>query len=124
MNPTRILTLILVCTTATSMSGCFKPPRGMPDESTISYDGKSAVPPDCAGLARPSVLTDAGWHRPEMEWGCATYTNLAAQVAHPRDLVAPAKLAPANAAVAASAVHRYETGHVIPLDTSTSRDSK
>jgi pilus assembly protein CpaD len=124
MNSIRILTLVLVCATATSVSGCFKPPRDMPDQSVIGFDGKNAVPPDCTELARRSVLTDAGWHRPSMQWGCATYTNLAAQVANPKDLVAPGKLAPANAAVAASAVHRYETGHLIPLDTSSSRDSK
>lgn len=124
MKTVRLLTLLLACTVAASVSGCFKPPRGMPDQSTIGFDGHSALPPDCASLARPSVLTDAGWHRPSMEWGCATYTNLAAQVAHPQDLVKPQPLGPADAAVAASAVHRYETGHVIPLDTATSRDSK
>jgi pilus assembly protein CpaD len=124
MNPIRILTLVLVCATAASVSGCFKPPRDMPDQSVLGFDGKNAVPPDCSELARGSVLTDAGWHRPSMQWGCATYTNLAAQVANPKDLVAPGKLASADAAVAASAVHRYETGHVIPLDTSSSRDSK
>jgi pilus assembly protein CpaD len=124
MNSIRILTLVLVCATAASVSGCFKPPRDMPDPSVLGFDGKNAVPPDCSELARGSVLTDAGWHRPSMEWGCATYTNLAAQVANPKDLVAPGKLAPADAAVAASAVHRYETGHVIPLDTSSSRDTK
>jgi pilus assembly protein CpaD len=59
-----------------------------------------------------------------MQWGCATYTNLAAQVANPKDLVAPGKLAPADGALAAGAMQRYETGHVIPLDTGTSRDSK
>jgi pilus assembly protein CpaD len=124
MNSIRILTLVLVCATSASISGCFKPPRDMPDQSVISFNGKNAVPPDCIELARGSVLTDAGWHRPSMQWGCATYTNLAAQIANPKDLVAPRKLAPADAAVAASAVRRYETGHVIPLDTSTSRDSK
>ncbi|WP_144144625.1 CpaD family pilus assembly lipoprotein [Paraburkholderia sp. BCC1884] len=124
MKTVRLLTLLLACTVAASVSGCFKPPRGMPDQSTIGFDGHSALPPDCASLARPSVLTDAGWHRPSMEWGCATYTNLAAQVAHPQDLVKPQPIGPADAAVAASAVHRYETGHVIPLDTATSRDSK
>jgi pilus assembly protein CpaD len=124
MNSIRILTLVLVCATSASVSGCFKPPRDMPDQSVIGFDGKNAVPPDCTELARGSVLTDGGWHRPSMQWGCATYTNLAAQVANPKDLVAPRKLAPANAAVAASAVRRYETGHVIPLDASTSRDSK
>jgi pilus assembly protein CpaD len=124
MNSIRILTLVLACAATTCVSGCFKPPRDMPDQSVIGFDGKNAVPPDCTELARGSVLTDAGWHRPSMQWGCATYTNLAAQVANPKDLVAPRKLAPADAAVAASAVRRYETGHVIPLDTTTSRDSK
>jgi pilus assembly protein CpaD len=119
----RMLSLVLACAAALSISGCFKPPFTMPDASVIGFDGKSAVPPDCATLARPSVLTDAGWHRPEMEWGCATYTNLAAQLARPEDLVKPRTLGPADAAVAASAVHRYETGHVMPLDPSTSRDS-
>ena len=124
MKTARLFTLFLSCAVAASVSGCFKPPRNMPDPSTIGFDGRSTLPPDCASLARPSVLTDAGWHRPSMEWGCATYTNLAAQVAHPQDLVKPEPLGPADAAIAASAVRRYETGHVIPLDTATSRDSK
>ena len=124
MNHARLSTLILACAVALGASGCFKPPRNMPNESVIGYDGQRAVPPDCASLARASLLTDAGVKRPSMEWGCATYTNLAAQVAHPEDLVKPRTLGPADAAVAASAVHRYETGHVIPLDKSTSRDSK
>jgi type IV pilus biogenesis protein CpaD/CtpE len=59
-----------------------------------------------------------------MQWGCATYTNLAAQLAHPEDIVKPQTLGPADAAVAASAVRRYELGRVIPLDATTSRDSK
>jgi pilus assembly protein CpaD len=119
-----LLTLVAACATVAALGGCAKPPRNMPDASVIGFDGKNAVPPDCTQLARESMLTDAGMHRPDMQWGCATYTNLAAQVANPRDLVAPKKLAPADAAVAASAVRRYETGQVIPLDTSSSRDSK
>jgi len=118
----RLLTVTLVCTATISVSGC-KPPRGMPDASVIQYDGHAALPPDCNELARPSMLRDAGIRRPDMQWGCATYTNLAAQLAHPAEIVAPATLGPADAAVAASAVRRYQTGHVIPLDTSTSRDS-
>jgi hypothetical protein len=124
MNHSRLLILALVCAFAATASGCFKPPRNMPNESVIGYDGQSAVPPDCAKLARPSLLTDAGLRRPSMQWGCATYTNLAAQLAHPEDAVKPQTLGPADAAVAASAVRRYESGHVIPLDTTTSRDSK
>jgi type IV pilus biogenesis protein CpaD/CtpE len=95
----------------------------MPDASVIEYDGHGAVPPDCASLSRPSLLRDAGARRPAMEWGCATYTDLAAQLARPADLVSPEKLGPADAAVAAGAMRRYETGHVIPLDTTTSRDA-
>jgi pilus assembly protein CpaD len=124
MNHVRILSLVLVSTIAVALGGCFQPPRNMPDESVIGFDGKNALPPECTELARDSVLTDAGLHRPSMQWGCATYTNLAAQIANPKDLVEPRKLAPADAAVAASGVHRYETGHVIPLDAGTSRDAK
>jgi pilus assembly protein CpaD len=132
MNPSRLFTLILVCAFALSVGGCAesngspmkKPPRGMPDDSSIGFDGKSAIAPDCNMLSRASTLTDAGYDRPEMAWGCATYTNLAAQIANPKDLVAPEKLGPADAAVAASAVHRYETGQIVPLDTATSRTSK
>ncbi|GGD62240.1 CpaD family pilus assembly lipoprotein [Caballeronia grimmiae] len=124
MKPTRLLSLLLVCAFAVSASGCFKPPRNMPEASVIGFDGTAAVPPDCASLSRPSLLTDAGIRRPSMQWGCATYTNLAAQVARGEDLVAPRTLGPADAAVAASAVRRYETGRVIELDKSTSRTSK
>jgi pilus assembly protein CpaD len=122
MTSIRSLTLVLFCAAA-GLSGCARPPLGMPDESVIGYDGKAAIPPDCASLARPSVLVDAGRRRPSMEWGCATYTNLAAQVADPEDLVAPKALGPADAAVAAAAVRRYEIDKVAPLDASTSRNS-
>ena len=124
MKSARLLTLVLACAVGAGLSGCFKPPRDMPDASIIQYDGHKVVPPDCASLARPSVLTDAGWHRPDMEWGCATYTNLAAQIANPQDVVAPHAVGRAEAAVAASAVRRYETGQQIPLDVSTIRDTK
>jgi pilus assembly protein CpaD len=124
MKPTRLLTFVLACALGVGLGGCFKPPRDMPDASIVGFDGHSVVPPDCASLSRPSVLTDAGWHRPSMEWGCATYTNLAAQIARPQDAVAPHALGPANAAVAASAVHRYETGQQVPIDKTTIRDAK
>jgi type IV pilus biogenesis protein CpaD/CtpE len=124
MNYARFASLLLLCAAAAGVSGCIKPPRNLPNESVIGFDGRNALPPDCASLSRPAVLTDAGWRRPSMEWGCATYTNLAAQLARPQDAVAPQTLGPADAAVAASAVRRYETGRVTRLDTSTSRDSK
>ncbi|WP_250453710.1 CpaD family pilus assembly lipoprotein [Caballeronia sp. ATUFL_M2_KS44] len=124
MKQTRLLSLLLAVAFAASATGCFKPPRNMPEASVIGFDGTSAVPPDCASLARSSLLTDGGFRRPSMQWGCATYTNLAAQVARPEDIVNPQTLGPADAAVAASAVHRYETGRVIQLDKTTSRSSQ
>ncbi|MDR5857613.1 CpaD family pilus assembly lipoprotein [Caballeronia sp. LZ062] len=124
MKHARILTLSLSCAIALGAAGCFKPPRNMPNETVIGYDGRSATPPDCESLSRASLLMDAGIPRPSMQWGCATYTNLAAQLAHPEDIVHPQTLGPADAAVAASAAHRYQTEHVIPLDKGTSRDAK
>lgn len=106
------------------VGACAQPPIGLPDESVIGFDGKSAVPPNCDALSRPSTVIDAGFERPSMAWGCATFTNLANQIANPRDLVEPHALAPADAAIAASAVRRYETGNVIPLDKSTTKTAQ
>ena len=124
MTFSRIFILILIGGILSAECGCAKPPRDMPDSSVIGYDGHGTVPPDCESLARRSVLTDAGKHRPSMEWGCATYTNLAAQIARPKDIVQPEKLGPADGAVAAGGVRRYETNKVTPLDTSTSRSAQ
>ncbi|QSN63004.1 CpaD family pilus assembly lipoprotein [Caballeronia sp. M1242] len=124
MNHLRLISLLAACAFAVPLAGCIKPPASMPDARVIGYDGHNAVPPDCEQLQRASLLTDAGVRRPAMQWGCATYTNLAAQLARPEDAVHPQTLGPADAAVAASAVNRYENGRVIPLDTATSRSSK
>ncbi len=75
-------------------------------------------------MRRNSLLLDAGLPRPSMEWGCATYSNLAAQVANPKDLFDPDPLGPTDANVAASAVHRYRTDKVTPLDATTSRNQQ
>ncbi|MGI4859160.1 MAG: CpaD family pilus assembly lipoprotein [Janthinobacterium lividum] len=120
----RTLALLLLCGIVASTSGCFQPPLGMPDASVIGYDGTRATPPDCAALSRASLLTDGGLRRPDMQWGCATYTNLAAQIANPRDAVAPAPMGPADAAVAANAMRRYRNGQVMKLDTTTTRNAK
>jgi type IV pilus biogenesis protein CpaD/CtpE len=124
MKRVRLISLFAACALAVPLAGCLKPPVGMPDARIVSYDGNGAVPPDCDKLQRDSLLADGGVRRPSMQWGCATYTNLAAQLARPEDAVHPQTLGPADAAVAASAVNRYENGRVIPLDTTTSRSSK
>jgi type IV pilus biogenesis protein CpaD/CtpE len=124
MTLRSLCTLAILAATAVAASGCIKASINMPDERSIGYDGKNLVPPDCSQMERPSLLLDAGLPRPSVQWGCATYTNLAAQIANPQDFVEPQPLGPADAAVAASAVHRYQTGRVTPLDQSTSRSSK
>jgi pilus assembly protein CpaD len=124
MKHASSFTFALLCVTALTVSGCFKPPVSMPDASIIGYDGKHLTPPDCSKLEHSSLLLDGGVPRPSMAWGCATYTNLAAQIANPQDFVAPRSLGPADAAIAASAVRRYETEHVYPLPTDTTRSQK
>lgn len=108
----------------TLLGGCFQPPFNMPDASVIRSDGGQIVPPDCRQLVVPSGLTDGGWRQPSVAWGCATFTNLAAQIAHPRDLDQPGPMGPADAAVAADAMRRYELDKVTPLDKQTSRNTK
>jgi len=124
MTFTRVSLFVFLGVAVLGAAGCAHPPRDMPDASVIGYDGHAAVPPDCEDLSRPSVLIDAGQRRPKMEWGCATYTNLAAQIARPKDIVEPQKFGPADGAVAAAGVRRYETNKVTPLDTSTSRSAQ
>ncbi|WP_175829297.1 CpaD family pilus assembly lipoprotein [Burkholderia cepacia] len=83
------------------------PPVNLPDARTIGFDGARAVPPDCATLMQPSHLVDAGYARPGVPFGCATYSNLAAMLARPEDLVAPVPYGGADAQAAADAVRRY-----------------
>lgn len=107
------------------LGGCMSthPPLGMPDASVIGYDardGGRAVPPDCTQLNQPSHMLDAGFGRPGMAFGCATYTNLATMMARPEDLVAPLPYGGADAGAAAGAARRFDEGRVKPLNpTST-----
>ncbi|CAG9202873.1 Lipoprotein [Paraburkholderia sabiae] len=115
----RVKRMAMIAVMLAPLSGCMpKPSLGLPDASVLSYDGKQIVPPDCDALERHSLVREAGiQRRPDIAFGCATYTNLAAQIARPADLVSPLPLGPADAAVAASAVRRYETGTITPIDT-------
>jgi type IV pilus biogenesis protein CpaD/CtpE len=65
-------------------------------------------------------MVDAGSGRPGVAFGCATYSNLAAMLARPADLVAPVPYAGADASLAASAVRRYEEGRATPLISGSS----
>jgi pilus assembly protein CpaD len=121
-NPRSLSLATLAVATCTLLGGCLQPPLGMPDERTLSYDGHSVVPPDCDALKRHSLLLDAGIPRQSVSFGCATYTNLAAQIARPADIVEPIPMGPADGAVAANGVLRYQTDTVTPLDPTTSRN--
>ncbi len=126
MNPavsldSRLRLAAAVAAAAFALGGCYSDPKmNMPDASVIHVnpDGSSRV--DCRSLTESPILSDGGFGRPDMQWGCATYSNLAAQVADPRDLVAPSKLDPANGPAAVTAVRRYELGNVKALDRAVS----
>jgi len=113
----RMRCIGLMFTLPLLLAGCMSEhqPLGLPDSSVLSYDGKNVVPPDCAALSAPSTLLDAGYTRPSVAFGCATYTNLGAMLARPADLVAPLPPGKASAAIGASAVRRYYDGNVVPL---------
>ncbi|PMS15347.1 hypothetical protein C0Z18_27165 [Trinickia dabaoshanensis] len=103
------------------LGGCMStPPRlGLPDASVIRLRDGHAVPPDCALLVEHSDFRDAGAARPDIAFGCATYTNLAVMLARGSDLTDPVPFGGADAGVAGDAVRRYETGKVTPLQSSS-----
>lgn len=103
------------------LGGCAFPkrdPQGLPDVSVIKVelqDGRwVAVPPECLPLftefSRPKYDS-----MPQYPFGCATYTNLANQLANPRDLVQPADYAGQHVDSARDAVTRYRENRVTPL---------
>nr|WP_235993893.1 CpaD family pilus assembly lipoprotein [Paraburkholderia solitsugae] len=101
-------------------------PLGMPDPSVIGFapgDGGHAIPPQCETLDQHSKMVDAGSARPGVAFGCATYSNLAAMLARPADLVAPVPYAGADAPLAASAVRRYEEGRAAQLKSESASSS-
>ena len=123
-----LIATILAAVASIGLASCMsaQPPLGMPDPSVIGFtpgDGASATPPQCASLNQRSGMLDAGFARPGVAFGCATYSNLAAMLARPADLVAPVPYAGADAPLAASAVRRYEEGRTIPLSTDSSSSS-
>ena len=110
------------------LPGCMSahPPLGLPDATVIGFDPHNAgraVPPDCTRLAVPSHMIDAGTARPDVAFGCATYSNLAAMLARPADIVDPLPYAGADATLGASAVRRYEEGRTAPLSPTSTTTS-
>jgi Type IV pili component len=110
---------VLASAACVGLTSCMSAtPLGMPDPSVIGFapgEGGHAIPPQCEALDQQSKMVDAGSARPGVAFGCATYSNLAAMLARPADLVAPVPYAGADAPLAASAVRRYEEGRAAPL---------
>jgi hypothetical protein len=122
------LSLSAAIAAASGLAGCMSehPPLGMPNDSVIGFtsaDGGGAVPPQCDQLNQPSHMVDAGRGRPGVAFGCATYSNLAAMLVRPADLVAPLPYAGADAALGASAVRAYEEGRTQPLRSTSTTTS-
>lgn len=119
---------VLASAACVGLTSCMSaaPPLGMPDPSVIGFapgEGGHAIPPQCETLDQHSKMVDAGSARPGVAFGCATYSNLAAMLARPADLVAPVPYAGADAPLAASAVRRYEEGHAAPLKSESASSS-
>lgn len=91
---------------------------------TVTQDasGFRAVPPDCTPLLEASRLDKPEDRRPAIAFGCATYTNLANQVARPNDLTHPKPYAGQSADTAAGAAQRYREGQVTELRGTSTTD--
>lgn len=123
--PLRLLTVLGLVGLVT---GCAFPKRDysmLPDASVIQVQQQHghwvAVAPECKRLIterpRPWYEYDS---RPQVAFGCATYTNLANSVARPRDLTQPGTYRGQQADTAADAVTRYRQNAVTPLNKTTS----
>ncbi|HTH61598.1 MAG TPA: CpaD family pilus assembly lipoprotein [Paraburkholderia sp.] len=98
-----------------------RPPLGLPDARVITFDGDAAHGPDCRSIAIPSRLGDPDLlAHPTIPFGCATYANLAAQLARPADIVEPSAYAGADGGAAARSVARYDNP---PTSKSESKDA-
>ncbi|PWF24255.1 CpaD family pilus assembly lipoprotein [Corticimicrobacter populi] len=121
MNMARRGVPILFGASLLLLAGCTFPERDygfMPDNRVIRVEqgaqGWKASPPDCE-LLYPARRRLAHDDRPQVAFGCATYTNLAASVARPQDLVQPAEYGGAQTDAATLAVQRYRENEVEPL---------
>ncbi|MYN13503.1 hypothetical protein GSY71_10185 [Pusillimonas sp. TS35] len=99
---------------------------GVPDPGVIRVEqsgpGFRAVAPDCNKLLQPSQYNKADDLRMSIAFGCATYSNLAEQVARPDDLVRPRTYRGQSGDTAGEAVKRYREGEVTPLRETRSTD--
>lgn len=118
----RVTLVVVSCVASVVLSGCGFPRKdfsGVPDPTVIHvthHNGQwQAHAPECRPLLQPSQYNDYHNLRMSIAFGCATYSNLAASVANPRDLVQPRAFSGTHADAAALAVERYRLNDIEPL---------
>ena len=111
------------------LAGCAFPRKdfsGMPGPEVIRVTqegtGYQVQRPDCDKLLQPSQHNKADDLRMSVAFGCATYSNLADQIARPQDLVAPKAYAGQSPDTAGAAVERYRENKVTPLRGTSATD--
>jgi pilus assembly protein CpaD len=82
----------------------------------LSYISYVAHTEECGDWS--TSVADTASNLPMPNFGCATEHNLAAQVADPRDLVAPRKMGDADANRRATVTGKYEKGQITASDKS------
>jgi pilus assembly protein CpaD len=82
----------------------------------LSYISYVAHTDECGDWS--ANIADTASNMPMPNFGCATQHNLAAQVADPRDLVAPRKMDEADANRRATVTGKYEKGQITASDKS------
>ncbi|WP_174299862.1 CpaD family pilus assembly protein [Caulobacter sp. S45] len=83
-----------------------------------SYDRFEAQGPNCSGGW--ADLTATGHNSTFGHFGCAVTSNIAAQIANPRDLVAPAVMTPGDNVRRSMVLDKYRKGEV----TSSAKDDQ
>lgn len=118
----RCANLCVAVALGTVLSACAFPRKdfsSLPDARVITVkqteSGPRAVAPECSSLLQPSQYNKADDLRMSIAFGCATYTNLADQLARPEDLISPKSYAGQSTDTAADAVTRYRADKVTPL---------
>lgn len=124
---TRVVPILAGGTLALLLSGCAFPRKdfsSVPDPNVIrvtQHNGQwRAQAPDCTPLLQPSQYNSYGNLRMSIAFGCATYSNLAASVARPSDLVQPRVYVGTHADTVVTAVERYRLNDIEPLRETTS----
>jgi pilus assembly protein CpaD len=97
----------------------YQPPAkaGGPPPLIVGFSSYQAVGPQCGNWDN---VTATGSNRPYANYGCAVTANFAAQIANPRDLIAPRTMGPPDAARRQTVLDHYRKGEV----TSTAKDDQ